>query len=72
MIQKNNMAGGFAAQNSATMLIGIGLSDEATVTIHWPSGTVTGPQTLAAGTLALCHEAAERENFELSPYHMAR
>ena len=68
-IEREHTCGeGYAAQNSATMLVGIGGASDATVTVHWPSGTVTGPVTVSAGDLVICHETEGEGGFESSRY----
>lgn len=62
---------GFAGQNSATMLAGIGKATEATVTVHWPGGTVTGPERVPADTAVTCREAGARPLFEVGAYRDA-
>ena len=47
---------GYAAQNSSTMLIGIGQETEAELSIAWPSGAQAGPFTVKAGQLIHCFE----------------
>lgn len=50
---------GFAAQNSATLLIGLGNTDSADrVTIRWPSRKVQQADNVPAGTLCVFREAA--------------
>ena len=49
---------GFAAQNSATLLIGIGEAEKADcITIHWPSRRVQRANNIPAGTLCVFKEA---------------
>lgn len=59
---------GYASQNSATLLVGIGDASEATIKVHWPSGMVTGPKTVKAESLALCRESKGERGFETMPY----
>jgi thiol-disulfide isomerase/thioredoxin len=59
---------GFAAQNSATMLIGIGGAENvARLTVRWPSGQVYTLENVAAGALITAHENAGRP-FEIGEY----
>jgi len=56
-LEREHVCGeGYAAQNSATMLVGIGEATKATVTVNWPSGIVTGPFAVNSGTLTVCRE----------------
>ncbi len=49
---------GFAAQNSATLLIGLGTAEKAErISIHWPSRKVQHIENVAAGTLCIFKEA---------------
>lgn len=64
---------GFAAQNSATLLVGIGSSRIVErVSVWWPSGKTTEAEKVPAGTLLTCFEnPAESENeigFHREPY----
>lgn len=62
---------GLAAQNSATMLVGIGAHENARVTVHWPSGREQTIESVAAGALATFHEDAAgwpNEGVELASY----
>lgn len=59
---------GFAAQNSATMLIGIGSAETAArVTVRWPSGQLYTLENVSAGSLVTAHEDATRP-FETATY----
>lgn len=58
---------GFAAQNSATLLIGLGEASQADrITIHWPSRKVQHVENVPAGTLCVFNEASE--GCEQRPY----
>jgi hypothetical protein len=58
---------GFAAQNSATMLIGIGEAAKADrITVRWPSRKTQSVENVAAGTLCLFRETDG--SFEQRPY----
>jgi hypothetical protein len=49
---------GFAAQNSATLLVGIGSADKAErITVHWPSRKLQHAENIPAGTLCVFKEA---------------
>ncbi|MGK0188064.1 MAG: hypothetical protein ACI9R3_003856 [Verrucomicrobiales bacterium] len=59
---------GFAAQNSKTMLIGIGSAENvARLTVRWPSGQVYTLENVAAGALITARESADSP-FETSTY----
>ncbi len=76
MLLREHRAGeGMAAQNSATLLIGLGASDAAKkVVVRWPSGTVTEAESVAAGTLLTAYEVANDAGklFERSEYRALR
>ena len=64
---------GYAAQNSRTMIIGIGRHQRAQrVSVRWPSGKTTQVENVAAGTLLTCYEdgssALQGANFVQEPY----
>jgi hypothetical protein len=51
---------GYAAQNSATMIVGIGDASKANVTVHWPGGqSSSSPITLNSGDLAVCRQGPD-------------
>ncbi len=57
---------GFASQNSATMLIGLGeCQGVSQLRLHWPSGRTTTHADVLAGTLVTAEESG---TFSLSPY----
>ena len=64
---------GYAAQNSSTLLIGIGRASSARVTVTWPSGESHGPIVVAAGQLVECYEfrkqSPNKSAFVLYDYH---
>ena len=67
---------GFAAQNSATMLVGIGDQSQAdTVTVRWPSGKVQQTSHVPAGTLLTVFEdrshSPRGDSFVVEPYKAA-
>lgn len=52
---------GFAAQNSATLQIGVGDAESADrIEVHWPSGREQEAQQVAAGSRVTFHENPER------------
>lgn len=61
---------GFAAQNSATLIVGIGRHETVrSVTVRWPSGKKQRVEDVVAGTLLIAHEHPSR--FESQPYAVA-
>lgn len=67
---------GFAAQNSSTMLIGIGAHDQVdNLRVLWPSGQVQNVQDVRAGHLVKLYEDKDSSpsgsGFELQPYRVA-
>lgn len=59
---------GFAAQNSKTMLIGIGSAETVSrLTVRWPTGQVYTLENVAAGALITARESADNA-FETSTY----
>jgi len=68
---------GFATQNSATMILGIGArSEAAAVTVRWPSGKQVSTRNVRAGTLLTVYEnpadAVGGRPFVSGPYTPAR
>ncbi len=66
---------GFAAQNSSTMLIGVGSNQLAqSVTVRWPSGKQRKVEQVAAGTLLTVFEnpaySPDGTGFQMSPYRI--
>jgi thiol-disulfide isomerase/thioredoxin len=59
LLREARLGDGFAAQNSATLTIGIGGNEEAEVRVVWPSGRVTDVGRVAAGLLATVREFPE-------------
>ncbi len=56
-LHRTHRAGeGFAAQNSDTLLIGLGPEQSARVKLRWPSGRVQDLGTIEAGALVTAHE----------------
>jgi peroxiredoxin len=67
---------GFAAQNSSTMIVGIGERDYAqSVTVRWPSGREQSIEHVMAGTLLTAVEnsadSAEASGFRVARYVLA-
>lgn len=62
LVREHRAGEGFAAQNSATLLIGIGDHRRArSVTVRWPSGVEQRVEDVAEGTMLTVHEdAADR------------
>ena len=59
---------GFAAQNSKTMLLGIGSAKTVSrLTVRWPSGQIHTVENVPAGALITAYENADRP-FETSTY----
>ena len=66
---------GLAAQNSATMIIGLGQRSKAdSIIIRWPSGVVQRMADVAAGTLVTVYENPSHQSngqaFVLQPYRV--
>lgn len=61
LVREHRAGEGFAAQNSATLLVGIGGQPEAEgITVHWPSGVVQRVEDVDAGTrLTLFEDPAQ-------------
>lgn len=63
---------GYAAQNSTTILIGIGKESAAKLTVTWPSGLTRGPIDVHAGQLVECFESSSPSvngsHFDVQPY----
>lgn len=58
-IREHRCGEGFASQNSATMLIGLGDQEQAdSVVVRWPSGKKTSVASVPSGTLLVLHEKA--------------
>ena len=72
LLREHRCGEGMAAQNSATLLIGLGPAAAAeSVQVRWPSGRVTSAGTVPSGTLVTVFEdPAENSDrpFTLSPY----
>lgn len=63
---------GFAAQNSSTLIIGLGSADSVSVKIKWPSGRVTETHSVDPGMLVTAYEvpdhSASKTGFDLASY----
>jgi thiol-disulfide isomerase/thioredoxin len=62
---------GFASQNSATMLVGLGDADEVKrIRVYWPSGRIQETGPVPAGTRIVVREAPEvpADAFAFEPY----
>ncbi|MEO1935392.1 MAG: ASPIC/UnbV domain-containing protein [Myxococcales bacterium] len=74
LIREHRAGEGFAAQNSSTLLIGLGPGAEGgKVTVRWPSGRSQELAYAAAGSLVTvfenASEAPDGSGFSLAPYH---
>ena len=73
-LQREHRCGeGFSAQNSATMVLGIGARTQAdSVVIRWPSGNIQETSNVPAGTLLIVYEnpahAPTGQAFVFQPY----
>jgi thiol-disulfide isomerase/thioredoxin len=57
LVRQHRAGEGFAAQNSSTMLVGIGdRPDARAITVRWPSGQVQTLENVAANRLLTIHE----------------
>ena len=74
LTREHRCGDGFAAQHSATMLLGIGSRPAAgKITVRWPSGKTATIENVAEGTLLTCYEnAAENggQEFASAPYRV--
>ncbi len=75
-VQEHRCGEGYSAQNSNTLLIGIGESTVVdSATIHWPGGTTQELPALPAGKLITVHEESPSEEdkpFTITPYIAAQ
>ena len=76
LVREHRAGEGFAAQNSATMVLGIGARDRIEkLVVRWPSGTVQELVDVPAGRLLTVYEDASRspsgEPFAQAPYRRA-
>jgi thiol-disulfide isomerase/thioredoxin len=76
LVREHRAGEGFAAQNSATMVLGIGARDRIEkLVVRWPSGTVQELVDVPAGRLLTVYEDASRsptgETFVQAPYRRA-
>lgn len=73
LVREHRCGDGFATQNSATMLVGIGGRDAVeSVTVTWPSGKVTSVEGVAEGTLLTAYENREAGAFTRAEYRNLR
>ena len=77
LLREHRCGEGLAAQNSATMLIGIGESSAAeTVVVRWPNGKVQQIDDMKAGTLATVFEnprhSPDGAGYVVEPYVQTR
>ena len=75
LTREHRCGDGFAAQHTATMMLGLGnRTSAARVTIRWPSGKTTQTEAVPEGTLLTCYEnsaqAPGREAFVRSLYRV--
>ena len=69
IVREHRCGEGFAAQNSATMIVGLGDWKEVDqVIVRWPSGKTSKTETVPEGTLLKVHENRAQEPFERSVY----
>jgi thiol-disulfide isomerase/thioredoxin len=74
LIREHRAGEGFAAQNSSTLLIGIGSAKVADrVRVRWPSGKSQELERVTAGSLVTAYEDASESpgesGFSVEPYH---
>jgi thiol-disulfide isomerase/thioredoxin len=75
LMREHRAGEGFAAQNSATQLIGLGKDvSGGDVQVHWPSGRVQEIGFIAAGSLVTVYEDASQSSdgsgFSIAPYRL--
>ena len=72
MRREHRCGDGYAAQNSSTMMVGIGKASTVRLTVTWPSGETSGPVVANAGQLVKCFEkrtqAPNGSAFEVREY----
>jgi thiol-disulfide isomerase/thioredoxin len=73
LIREHRAGEGFSAQNSATMLIGLGEHERAAkISVRWPSGKVHAQADVPSGSLVLAYEDPSRSPngsaFQVEPY----
>ena len=73
-IKREHLCGtGFATQNSATMIVGIGQNSKVKqVAIRWPSGKETTTNDIPEGTLLTAYENQDSNSFTQKPYRNTR
>ncbi len=73
LMREHRCGEGFAGQNSATMIIGIGDRDTVeSVNVRWPSGKTFSIENVAEGTLLTAYENREEGAFVQKPYRDGR
>ena len=73
IVREHRCGEGFAAQNSSTMMVGLGDWKEVDeVVVHWPSGRTSSTTAVPEGSLLIVHEDREREPFVRSSYRRDR
>ena len=75
LIREHRCGDGWASQNSATMILGIGSRPAAaSISVRWPSGKTTSVKDIPEGTLLTAYEnpadAPSREAFTRQPYRV--
>lgn len=75
LLREHRCGDGFAAQHTATMLLGIGSRATAkTISVRWPSGAITSTDEVPEGTLLTAYERAtdapSGETFVRSTYRL--
>lgn len=72
LVREHRCGEGFSAQNSSTMIIGVGSAETIEkVTVRWPSGQVHETSGVPAGTLLMAFENPEHDggnHFVRAPY----
>ncbi len=72
LVREHRCGEGYAAQNSTTMLVGIGAASTVAVSVVWPSGRMQGPVEVSAGQLIKWFEdpshAPGQQPYVLRPY----
>jgi len=76
LLREHRAGEGFSAQNSATLIVGLGAHLRAdAVRVRWPSGRVQHLAEVAAGSLLTAYENSQRsptgEAFVVVPYRGA-
>jgi len=76
LLREHRAGEGLAAQNSATMMVGIGSHQMASeINIRWPSGRTQALPEIAAGSLVTLYENPDRsesgQGYDVVDYHQA-